>query len=846
VPAVYQRLLPPATVTFGVDPKSRQQRNRRATARAIYHVFHGFIPGGRKQPLMNWKRLPRLVSNVIPVAAILSWVAIGLSSLTQTGLAQSGRIYTSDDYSRAANLLNAGTISLVDHAVERATFIGDDRFWYLDSEHGLPTLMVADAARRTKSAAYDQIRMAAALHAAGLDETDAKRIRPQEFDLLDEGRSARITISGIRYRCALGAAYRCSVELAGPPGTPKPSLNDASLADFSPDGKRAVFLRDWNLWVREIATGAEKQITTDGVKDYGYATDNAGWIHSEHAIVVWSPDSKMLATFQQDQRKTGEMYTVSSRIGHPHLETWKYPLIGDKDVTMIERVIIDVDSAKTTRLKMPPDQHRSTLCDNLVCQAGWEDVQWAADGKTLAFVSTSRDHKKETVRIANVVTGAVRDVFTESVPTFFDSGYDHVNWRYLSQRNEILWFSQRENWGNLYLYDADTGKLKHAVTQGNWNVDEVLHVNQETGDMILTGTGREPSEDPYYRRVYGANLDGKHLKLLTAEDADHAATVSGDGKFIIDIYSTPQKPQVMLLRDGSGQMIEELAHGDITRLQAAGWVAPETFRVKGHDGKTDVYGLLFRPANLDPSLKYPIIDYIYPGPQEGSFGTHGFEASRMDSNALAQLGFAVVQIEGMGNPRRSKAFQDEYLNDIGINAIPDQISGIRELAQRYPWIDLDRVGMWGHSGGGNATVATMLRYPDFVKVGIAESGNHENRNYEDDWDEKWVGLLQTKADGTTNYDSQANARYAANLKGKLMLAHGMLDDNVPVSTTLLLIDALEKANKDFALVVFPQAHHGYGDVSAYMMRRRWDYFITELMQATPPHEFAMPALLPHH
>src|SRR6202453_1870016 len=788
---------------------------------------------------MNLKAFSRRLSNVIRVATMLAGVAISLSSQAQTG-----RIYTSDDYGRAANLLNAGTVSLVDHAIKHATFIDGDRFWYLDSENGLATLMIADAAQRTKSAAYDPLRMAAAVQAAGLKETDAKRIRPEKFDLLDNDRIAMITISGSRYRCALGVEYRCSLELSGPAGTPKPSLNDASLADFSPDGKRAVFLRDWNLWVREIASGAEKQLTTDGVKDYGVATDNAGWIHSEHAIVVWSPDSKMLATFQQDQRKTGEMYTVTSRIGHPHLETWKYPLVGDKDVTMIERVIIDVDTAKVTRLKMPPDEHRSTLCDNLVCHAGWEDVQWAADGKTLAFVATSRDHKVETMRIADAATGAVRDVFTETAPTFFDSGYEHVNWRYLSKRNEILWFSQRENWGNLYLYDAGTGKLKHAVTEGDWNVDEVLHVDQETGEMILTGTGREPSEDPYYRRIYSANLDGKHLKLLTTEDADHVATVSKDGKFIVDIYSTPQKPQVMVLRDQSGQSIEEMAHGDITRLKAAGWIAPETFHVKGHDGKTDVYGLLYRPADLNTSQKYPIIDYIYPGPQGGSFGTHGFQASRQDCNALAQLGFAVVQIEGMGNPKRSKAFQDEYLNDIGINAIPDQIGGIRELAQRYSWIDLDRVGMWGHSGGGNATVATMLRYPDFVKAGIAESGNHENRNYEDDWDEKWVGLLETKADGTTNYDSQANTRYAANLKGKLMLAHGMLDDNVPVSTTLLLIDALEKANKDFSLVIFPAAHHGYGPASAYMMRRRWDYFITELMQATPPHEFAMPALLP--
>ncbi|MDX6457033.1 MAG: hypothetical protein QOE55_730 [Acidobacteriaceae bacterium] len=785
------------------------------------------------------KLLSRLVSSVFPIAAVSIWIAISLPVQAQTG-----RVYTSDDYSRAANLLNAGTISLVDHAVKEATFIGGDRFWYLDSENGLPTLMVADAARRTKAAAYDPLRMATALHAAGLEEKDAKRIHPDEFDLLDDGRSARITIDGTRYKCALGAEYRCSLELAGPAGTPKPSLSDASLADFSPDGRRAVFIRDWNLWVRDIATGAEKQLTRDGVKDYGYSTDNAGWAHSDHAIVVWSPDSKKIATFQQDQRKTGEMYALTSRVGHPHLETWKYPMVGDKDVTMIERVIIDVNTAKVTRLKMPPDQHRSTLCDHLICDGPWGDVQWADDAKTLAFVSTSRDHKVENMRIADVATGSVRDVFSETVPTFFESGYKHVNWRYLFKRNEILWFSQRENWGNLYLYDAGTGKLKNAVTEGDWNVDEVLHVDQTTGDMILTGTGREPSEDPYYRRIYSANLDGQHLKLLTTEDADHEATVSGDGKFIVDIYSTPQQPQVMVLRDQSGRAIEQMAQGDITRLKAAGWIAPETFHVKGHDGKTDVYGLLFRPAHLDSSRKYPIIDFIYPGPQGGSFGTHSFQASRVDCNSLAELGFTVVEIEGMGNPKRSKAFHDEYLNDIGMNAIPDQISGIKELAQRYAWIDLDRVGMWGHSGGGNATVATMLHFPDFVKVGIAESGNHENRNYEDDWDEKWVGLLKKNADGTTNYDSQANASFAGNLKGKLLLAHGMLDDNVPMSITMLLIDALVKANKDFDLLVFPQAHHGYGpDAGAYMMRRRWDYFITELMKATPPHEFPMPALL---
>jgi dipeptidyl aminopeptidase/acylaminoacyl peptidase len=777
-----------------------------------------------------------------------TWLAVGACLLVSlSSPAQTGRTYTFDDYTRAAGLLHASTFALVDHAVEEAKFMDGDRFWYLDWDHGVPTLMVADAAARTHSAAYDPMRMAAALHAAGWDETEVNRLQPDEFALLDNGKVAQLTIDRIRYHCALGAEYHCTLAFRGPESANMPSIHDASMAEFSPDGKRAVFIRDWNLWVRDLTTGSEKQLTKDGVKDYGYATDNAGWTHSDHAIVAWSPDSTRIATFQQDQRKTGEMYTVSTRIGHPHLETWKYPFVGDKDVTMIERVIIDVDKARMTRLKMPPDQHRSTLCDHLICDGPWEDVQWAADGKTLAFVSTSRDHKGENVRIANAATGAVRDVFSETVPTFFESGYKHVNWRYLSTRNEILWFSQRQNWGNLYLYDAGNGQLKHAVTAGDWNVDEVVRVDQQSGAMILTGTGREPSEDPYYRRIYSANLDGQQLKLITTEDADHQAAVSTDGKYIVDIYSTPQKPQIMALLDGAGKPIDELAHGDITRLQAAGWLAPETFHVKGHDGKTEVYGLLFRPANLDPAQKYPVIDYIYPGPQGGSFGTHGFVASRGDSNALAQLGFAIVQIEGMGNPKRSKAFHDEYLNDIGINAIPDQISGVHELAQRYPWIDLERVGMWGHSGGGNATVATMLRYPDFVKVGIAESGNHENRNYEDDWDEKWVGLLHTNPDGSTNYDAQANARYAANLKGKLLLTHGMLDDNVPLSTTLLLVDALENANKDFSLLVFPQAHHGYGPkAGAYMMRRRWDYFVTELMKATPPHEFLMPPLLPRH
>lgn len=752
-------------------------------------------------------------------------------------LAQAGRVYTADDYARAANMLAPSTVRLVDHDVYHATFLDASRVWYVDRSHEIPAVMLADAAGRTKRALFDSGKMAGALHAAGWKETDAQKLSILKLQIVDQDQSALLTVGGQQFRCVL-AGPQCT-RVAGAPI--KTAGYDPADAAASPDGKQTVFIHDWNLWLHDNASGMEKPLTTDGVKDYGYATDNAGWTHSDAAIVAWSPDSKKVATFQQDQRAVGEMYTVTTNLGHPHLNAWKYSLVGDKDVTKIERVVIDVESAKVTRLKMPPDEHRGSVCDHLVCHGtDWDDVQWAADGKTLAFVSTSRDHKTAILRMADAASGAVRDVFSETVATFFESGYARPNWRYLSKRNEILWFSQRKDWGNLYLYDAGTGALKHAVTEGSWNVDDILFIDEQTGRMLLTGTGREPGEDPYYRRIYSANLDGADVKLLSGEDADHLAIASSDGRYIFDSYSTPQKPPVAVLRDSSGAVTQEIGHADISRLQAVGWVAPETFHAAGGDGKTQVYGLLFRPAGLDESKKYPVIDYIYPGPQGGSFGAHIFMPSRGDCNALAQLGFAVVVIEGMGNPKRSKAFHDTYLKDLGNNALPDQISALKDLAARYHWLDLDRVGMWGHSGGGNATVAMMLRYPDFVKVGIAESGNHENRNYEDDWDEKWVGLLETNADGTTNYDSQANWSFAKNLKGKLLLAHGLLDDNVPVSTTFLLVDALEKANKDFDLIVFPRAHHGYGDMSRYMMRRRWDYFVTNLMRATPPKEFEIP------
>jgi dipeptidyl aminopeptidase/acylaminoacyl peptidase len=308
----------------------------------------------------------------------------------------------------------------------------------------------------------------------------------------------------------------------------------------------------------------------------------------------------------------------------------------------------------------------------------------------------------------------------------------------------------------------------------------------------------------------------------------------------VDVYSRPDAPPVAMLRDLDGRDVMTLEKADISRLTAIGWKPPQPIVVKARDGQTDLHGLLYKPTDFDPAKEYPIVNHIYPGPQTGSVGSRSFSAARGDAQSLAELGFVVVEIDGMGTPWRSKKFHEAYYGNMGDNTLPDQVAAMQELAGRYPWIDLDRAGIYGHSGGGYATADAMFRYPDFFKVGISEAGNHDNRNYEDDWAEKWQGLLRKNGDGTTNYDNQANQLVAKNLKGHLLLAHGTTDTNVPPDNTLLVVNELIKANKDFDLLMLPNRGHGFGN-EPYMVRRRWDYFVRYLLGAEPPREYEMHA-----
>jgi dipeptidyl-peptidase 4 len=691
---------------------------------------------------------------------------------------QAQKIFTTDDYTKAASRLGVNLSKLIDRNVVRPQWMPDGNFWY--------------SVKTTTGTEYVLANV----------KDGKKKTAAKKDDIIPP-----------------------VVEAA------TPILKSTEV--LSPDAKKIAFIKNWNLYVKDVASKTETQLTTDGEKDFGYATDNAGWTHSDKAVLLWSPDSKKLASFKQDQRNVSTMYLVKTKVGAPELSEWKYPLPHDKEIVKIHRVIIDVTSGTVVKLKTAADDHRSTLCDDISCGGSFDDNIWNADGSKLAFVSTPRDHKKATLRIADATTGDVKDVLEETVATQYESGWKNSNWRYLSASNEIIWFSERDNWGHLYLYDANTGKLKNQITTGNFVVTEILNIDEKKRTILFEGKGKEAGQNPYFDYYYSIDFSGKNLKLLTPESGSHSINLSDDGKCFVDNFSKQDVPNTAVLRDINGKLISQLEKADISRLMTTGWKAPVPFSVKSANGSFDLFGIMYQPSNLDATKKYPVVNYIYPGPQGGGVGSWSFAAiGSSDHQALAELGFIVVVIEGSCNPNRSKSFHDACYGNMGDNTLPDQISGLKQLQQKYSYLDLDRVGVWGHSGGGYATADAMFSYPDFYKVGISESGNHDNRNYEDDWGERYIGLLEKD-----NYEKQANQLYAKNLKGKLMIAHGNMDDNVPPSNSYLVVDALIKANKDFDLVVFPNARHGYGADSYYMMRRRWDYFVQHLMGAVPPKEF---------
>ena len=745
--------------------------------------------------------------------------------------------FTVAEYEAAAKHMDRSLYSMVYNQVSESSFINGNNFLYSTTTKDGEKFILVNTNSKVKEAAFNHEKLAEVLSKEMNKEIKANALPIYGVSLSDDLKTLNFTASRQKYSYNL-ESFLLSKNVSKRKNT---SRNE----HVSPNGKLAAYIDNFNLWIRHLDTNKKTQITFDGAEDYGYATNNAGWTKSDGAVLKWSPNSDKIATFQQNAKGVGMMYLTSTNVGHPKLEAWKHPLPGDEKIFTIERVIIHLENKpKTVRLKMKPDFQRGTTTDHI---ADWNnellDAQWNKEGTKFAFVSGSRDHKIAHLQIADAETGKVASIHKEEVATYYESGVNVENWKVLFDSNEFIWYTEKSDWGHIYLYDLETKKLKNQITSGNFLVKQVKNIDEKNRQIYFSAGGKEEG-NPYHNYFYKVNFDGSNFINLTPSKGTHSVTFSADYSMLVDTYSTTTNPPISVLRNGTGEKIIDLETADISELKANNWQEPVEFAVKARDEKTAIYGIMCLPSNYDESKKYPVLNYIYPGPQSGSVGTYNFRPVWRDFQAVAELGFVVVAVDAMGTPMRSKSFHDAYYGNMGDNGLPDNITAIKQLAKKYKGMDIERVGIWGHSGGGFASTRAVFAYPEFYDVAVSGAGNHDNRNYEADWGEKWQGLLvdgniEGKSDGTTNYDNQANQLIAKDLKGKLLITHGSMDNNVPPSNTMLVVEALINANKDFDMILYPNKRHGYGNMTNYMTRKRWDYFVTHLLNAKPAEGFKL-------
>ncbi len=617
----------------------------------------------------------------------------------------------------------------------------------------------------------------------------------------------------------------------------------------SPDGKWVAFSQGPNLWVRELATGRVRQLTSDGEPEYSYARP----AHGEEGIfndrlhetpqppsVIWSPDSTRLITQRRDRRLLPKMHLLEHvpRDGsyRAKLHAFPYSLVGDEVLAKLTLHIFSVATGERTDVQLPP--FSTALAGPTEADSG----NWAEDGATFYFTRTTRDTKHADYLAVDAATGAMKVLASEEMATFVELSAARVESRaqvHVLSNGDLIWWSERDDWGHLYLLDGATGEVKRQLTSGSWQVREILAVDEDAGTALITAGGREEGRNPYYAHLYQLDLASGELTLLTPEDADHQIELSKDKRFFFDTCSRVDLAPVTVLRRVDGSLVNTVHTADDSGLRERGWRAPEMFSAKARDGETDLWGVLFFPTDFDPEGSYPFIEYIYPGPQS-SFVPNGWLTIESKSNmvaikAMAELGFVVGVVDGQGTGFRSKSFKDVAAgrNFGEAGGLVDRIGVWTQLAADRPYLDLERVGIFGHSGGGYATARALLKFPEFYKVGVANAGNHDQRAYSAGWGEFYIGLLEGDL-----YEDQANPDLAANLAGKLLLIHGAMDGNVYLSTTMRLVQALIEADKDFDLLILPEGRHldSYAR-NPYVLRRHWDYFVRHLRDEIPPADF---------
>ncbi len=648
-------------------------------------------------------------------------------------------------------------------------------------------------------------------------------------------------------------------------------------AAISPDEKTIVFARGHNLFMMDAENYAkalknpadsaivETQITTDGQAKYSYArllitddqeqlkredkkdADNKAGMRAPTVQIHWSKDSKKFALIRNDDRKVADLWVVLTlKNPRPVLESYPYAMPGDENVPLPELLIFDVATKKSVKVaaknfyqqmlqiedaqvtNREREQQREQQGERQGVGQFRTSPRWLADGSDkLYFTSMARNFRSVDVCVADASTGEVKTLIQERANVWLDV----KPLRLVNNGAELIWWSERDGWGHYYLYDGTTAKLKNQITSGEYMADQIVNVNSAAHSMTFTATGYSKDEDPYYDHLFRTNLDGTGLKQLVSGAFNHAFSASDDGKYMVDNFSRVDTEPKSTLYDDQGATVANLETTDMRRLLAAGFKFPETFHVKADDGVTDLYGVMYKPFDFDANRKYGLVEYVYPGPQTESV-TKAF-TPKSPNVALAQMGFIVIEVGGRGgSPQRDKwydAFGYGNLRDYGL---ADKKAAAEQLAAIHPYIDVNRVGIWGHSGGGFMTAAAMMQFPDFFKAGWSESGNHDNNVYNKTWSEKYHGVkAEEQKDGTTKflYSIDKNSEIAKNLKGHLMLTTGDMDNNVHMANTMRLADALIKANKRFEMMMFPGMRHPYTPINEYVIMRRGDFFARWLM-----------------
>ena len=575
----------------------------------------------------------------------------------------------------------------------------------------------------------------------------------------------------------------------------------------SPDRKWVAFVKDYNLYIRKSENDEEIALSSDGAEGNAY---------SEY--VFWSRDSKKLTALRVEKGDDRKIHLIESSPEdqlQPKLHTLSYAKPGDS---------IDIRKPKLFDV----GHNRNIAVSDELFPNPWRisEIRWAPDSGSFTFIYNQRGHQVLRLISVNASTGEARAIVNEQSETFVDYAFKQFS-HHIDDNNEIIWMSERDGWNHLYLYDAETGRVKNQITKGNWVVRGVERVDEDKRQIWFRAGGIRKEQDPYYVHFCRVNFDGSGFLVLTEGDGTHNIEFSPDRRFFIDRWSRVDQPPVSELRDtNDGRLICELERADWSELQETGWRPPERFAAKGRDGKTEIYGIIIRPCNFDPKRKYPVIEQIYAGPQ-GAFVPKSF-GLQTRQHAIAELGFIVLQIDGMGTSHRSKAFHDVCCKNLGDSGFPDRILWMKAVAAKYPYMDLTRVGIYGGSAGGQSALRGLLAHGDFYKVAVADCGCHDNRMDKIWWNELWMGWPIGP-----HYEEQSNVTKAHKLKGKLLLTVGELDRNVDPASTMQVVDALVKADKDFDLLVVPGRGHGVGE-TAYASRRRMDFFVRHLLGVEPP------------